>query len=198
MGSTFTRAFLQRASAVGLCIGVVALITAGEGRRISPFELGIGAVAGVAFVLADLARMRVARIIIPELRDRVPGDEVVRLVDDQLALRTHPLSAVSALIISVLVMVMLLRILAAIVPLHSTGFGRVLASVWLLFPCLGWPIVWALIVRRRVATEVRRCVNRSKSLQLCEHCGYDLQGTLEPRCPECGCATRHGHGKLDI
>ena len=43
----------------------------------------------------------------------------------------------------------------------------------------------AWLVRRSSQQELRRCLH-SIGVLLCLHCGYDLRGQTEPRCPECG------------
>lgn len=49
-----------------------------------------------------------------------------------------------------------------------------LTAYFILFTCLR--ILW-----RGILSKVRASQGR------CEHCGYDLRGTSDPRCPECGC-----------
>jgi hypothetical protein len=41
------------------------------------------------------------------------------------------------------------------------------------------------LYRRRFLRELRSCL-RERGIPACLHCGYDLRGQTEPRCPECG------------
>ena len=45
----------------------------------------------------------------------------------------------------------------------------------------GWYVIWHAPFRR----ELRRGLI-ARGFPICLHCGYDLTGLSEPRCPECG------------
>ncbi len=62
--------------------------------------------------------------------------------------------------------------------------------------------VWQLAVPLMVLALVLRTVRRRSEARAsarsghCPTCGYDLRGSPEGKCPECGCATKLGKGGL--
>jgi hypothetical protein len=42
-----------------------------------------------------------------------------------------------------------------------------------------------VLFRKRRAREFRKLL-RAQGIPICIHCGYDLRGQTDPRCPECG------------
>ena len=70
--------------------------------------------------------------------------------------------------------------------LQSFRCSQVEIALWLIWPLVGaWP-VWAF-VHGPLTRWHRRRHGR------CLHCGYDLTGLTEPRCPECGNGVVLGH-----
>jgi len=108
------------------------------------------------------------------------------MLSKALPFRSATFAAVLAMAVCFAVAILLLRGVAAVLPLQATRAGQVFLDLWFLLPCLGWPVVWAFFVRRRLAQGVRRELNSQKGLRLCLSCGYDLSAAPEARCPECG------------
>lgn len=186
----FGRTLAGQFAAVAVWVGVVALLMACGWHRGSLSELIAVGGASVLMVLAGQAHLKSAWTIAPELKHRISDEELERIIDDVSPRRTRPLLVVLAFLISLVATIAAFRVLGAILPSwRSTDIGQYLqAGLWFL-PWIGWPVVWVFLVRRRLIPAVRRRANQTAGLKLCVHCGYDLQGSPEPRCPECGRAT---------
>lgn len=46
---------------------------------------------------------------------------------------------------------------------------------------------WMVMIRRSMQQTLRAELRR-RGVPVCQQCGYDLRGQVEPRCPECGTA----------
>ncbi len=83
-----------------------------------------------------------------------------------------------------------LDVLARLHPAVREFLDAVLPPDWRWGMCVAAsaisPFLAALLVRPRLRIALRRELNTKHGMQLCLHCGYDLRGQTEPRCPECG------------
>jgi hypothetical protein len=67
------------------------------------------------------------------------------------------------------------------IPWRVVWLAAVASGGWSLFLILGLNLAW----RRTWTLELRK-VLRQRGIPICLHCGYDLRGLTEARCPECG------------
>jgi hypothetical protein len=81
------------------------------------------------------------------------------------------------------------RYLAGVISPYLTflpWLARNLVDVFIGFLLLGlFAVVVAWLLRHRAVALLRKRIIRL-GIPLCRHCGYDLRGQIEPRCPECG------------
>ncbi len=95
------------------------------------------------------------------------------------------LGAFFALLVGSVIVMLLVDSLA---PSALKAKGYCLTASGLVFVVVFWPALVG-IARGRVKRRWRRYTderNRALSARRCPHCEYDLRGTVEPRCPECG------------
>ena len=63
----------------------------------------------------------------------------------------------------------------------SIWFVAAVGMCWSLSLVFGLNLLW-----RKAWIRELRCLLRERGVPICLHCGYDLRGLAEARCPECG------------
>lgn len=77
------------------------------------------------------------------------------------------------------------RALAPFMPAIVPGFQRLLS--YLFYGLLmGGAVYGYFWLRRHRARRILRAHLIKRGVPICLHCGYDLRGQTDPRCPECG------------
>jgi hypothetical protein len=133
--------------------------------------------------------------VVPEWR-HVPDDaERIRIADaaDRLVMN-HPayyLGVCATAYFGVSVAIAATGLARRYLPFLPTGatsisiFGLLIAVYY---------VVIGIVFHRRLRTLVRKRL-LELGIPICVHCGYDLRGQIEPRCPECGRAFDPEHIK---
>lgn len=75
-------------------------------------------------------------------------------------------------------------------------------SPWVFFPLfavlgIGGMVASVLWVTKRHGARLFREEMRKRGYEICVNCGYDLRGTVEAPCPECGATAPHGRPSPD-
>lgn len=68
-----------------------------------------------------------------------------------------------------------------LIPWRVTWLRPVIMACWIQALSLGLGVAW-----QGARTRELRKLLRERGVPICLHCGYDLRGLTEARCPECG------------
>lgn len=119
--------------------------------------------------------------------ERFPSKEARREAEATVDKRTWyfvRLTRITLLIVFFLAVALCYRWAPQLLPrdLLTTFFLR--QGVAIAVFCLAL-LIASLLTRRRRAQELRKLLCE-QGIPICIHCGYDLRGQTDPRCPECG------------
>lgn len=68
-----------------------------------------------------------------------------------------------------------------IIPWRPPWIEHVVFFCWMLVPWFSFDLLW-----RKARTRELWKLLRERRVPICLHCGYDLRGLTEAKCPECG------------